>query len=162
MKPKKHLQGIEYEFLQHSNWIEGEYGQSELGDAIEAWRFAKRLLKKPLTVKHILKIHKLLLKNRRPDIAGKLRDCAVWIGGEYKPVELPFALEQKLENWIRDYWYVGNVRDSHIAFEHLHPFTDGNGRVGRILYNVQRMAMGLPIHIIHEGEEQQEYYIWFK
>jgi len=50
----------------------------------------------------------------------------------------------------------------HVAFEDIHPFVDGNGRVGRILYNIHRIKLGLPIHIIHEGEEQKEYYKWFK
>ena len=55
-----------------------------------------------------------------------------------------------------------HCKRTHIDFEQLHPFEDGNGRVGRILYNIHRVTLGLPIHIIHEGEEQMEYYKWFK
>jgi hypothetical protein len=49
----------------------------------------------------------------------------------------------------------------HVSFEHLHPFRDGNGRVGRILYNWQRLKLGLPIHVI-KYEDRWEYYNWFK
>jgi hypothetical protein len=54
------------------------------------------------------------------------------------------------------------IKQWHINFEGIHPFEDGNGRIGRILMNLQRLSVGLPILIIHEGEEQFEYYKWFK
>lgn len=49
----------------------------------------------------------------------------------------------------------------HVEFEDLHPFPDGNGRTGRILYNWHRIQLGLPVHVIHEGDEQYDYYQWF-
>lgn len=49
----------------------------------------------------------------------------------------------------------------HIAFENIHPFIDGNGRMGRILLNWQRVKADLPILIIRESE-RQEYYSWFR
>ena len=55
-----------------------------------------------------------------------------------------------------------NTKMIHVIFEKIHPFRDGNGRVGRILYNIHRLLVGLPIHIIHEGVEQMEYYKWFE
>ena len=54
------------------------------------------------------------------------------------------------------------AKDTHIMFENIHPFEDSNGRTGRILYNIHRLNLGLPIHIIHEGDEQMEYYKWFQ
>lgn len=50
---------------------------------------------------------------------------------------------------------------SKLEFEKIHPFEDGNGRVGRMLYNINRLNAGLDLHIIHEGKEQIEYYKWF-
>lgn len=49
----------------------------------------------------------------------------------------------------------------HISFENIHPFADGNGRMGRILLNWQRTKMGLPILVIRE-EDRQKYYQLFK
>ena len=54
------------------------------------------------------------------------------------------------------------IKKLHVDFEKIHPFADGNGRVGRILMNVQMINSGLPLITIHEGIEQQEYYRWFK
>jgi Fic family protein len=51
-------------------------------------------------------------------------------------------------------------KEAHIEFEYIHPFVDGNGRVGRMVYNAHRLLLGQPIHIIEESEKN-EYYKWF-
>jgi Fic family protein len=48
-----------------------------------------------------------------------------------------------------------------VAFERIHPFRDGNGRVGRIIMNAQRLQAGLPILII-PASERRLYYEWFR
>ena len=53
------------------------------------------------------------------------------------------------------------IKKWHIMFEHIHPFEDGNGRTGRILMNIQRLKIGLPILIIYE-KHKFKYYDWFK
>ncbi len=127
-----------------------------------------------MDVNYILEIHKILLKRLNPRIAGKVRDCDIWIGGNKKKFISTKKIEEELEYTLgvqskgievakRLGIHVADEvsRVNHISFEHVHPFEDGNGRVGRILYNIHRLNMKLPIHIIHEGEEQQEYYKWF-
>lgn len=52
------------------------------------------------------------------------------------------------------------IKKQHVDFEVIHPFVDGNGRMGRILMNWTRIKVGLPILIIREREKQQ-YYRWF-
>lgn len=155
------------EFLQHSNWIERETSSEAFDDAVEAWNYAKEI-KKMGTVE-IRNIHRILMKRLRPDIAGRWRDCDVYIGG----VRKRFIHEALIEAQVRQICSLiemsnkipGDLdkytRKMHIEFEGVHPFEDGNGRVGRILYNWHRMTLGLPIHIIHEGAEQMEYYKWF-
>jgi len=155
-------------FLRESNAIEGVYSNDALEDAISAWEFAYKN-RNNITVDYILGIHKLLMSRLRPDIAGKIRDCDVFIGGERKffiseslikgdlMMKVCFEMIAK-GNFDKE----DKAKQAHIAFEYIHPFEDGNGRVGRILYNIHRLNFGLDAHIIHEGEEQYEYYKWFK
>lgn len=158
----------EFEFLDESNKIEKEFSIEALEDAVKAWQWAK---KQEINLKTVLGIHKRLMKRLRPDIAGKLRDCDVWIGRDYKPFISEALIKEDLERLIRcmnlPTYEMGEelenaLREEHIVFEKIHPFEDGNGRVGRILYNLQRIRSGLPIHVIHTGKEQLEYYGWFR
>ncbi len=50
----------------------------------------------------------------------------------------------------------------HVSYEKIHPFVDGNGRTGRMFMNWWRLTNGLPLLIIHEGDEQYNYYQWFQ
>jgi Fic family protein len=160
------------EFLEESNAIERVYSTKALEDALVAWKYASKI--DVLDLEDVLKIHFLLLKNINPRIAGKLRDCDVWIGGNLKKFMSREFLTKQLKDWVKNFnnylkttKIIDNklkhdfTRYNHVQFENIHPFEDGNGRVGRILYNILRLKLGLPIHIIYEGEEQQNYYRWF-
>jgi len=156
-------------FLQESNYIEREYSDEALEDAKKAWKYAIKN-KSFININYILEIHKLLMQKLRPDIAGKFRNCDVWIGGKRKS----FISESLFIAELRDVLSTINVpnfipkqeeeftKHCHVMFEEIHPFEDGNGRVGRILWQIQRLNLKLPIKIIHEGKEQVEYYKWFK
>jgi len=178
----------EIEFLQHSNYIENEFSKKALEDAKKAWEFAKEN-KNNFSLEYILEIHNKLLYRLNLNIAGKLRDCAVRIGGRkeiayFSPEdEMIFykyvggrriskpkkgELTRKINDWVKVYETekekinYEKIKSLHIKFEQLHPFRDGNGRTGRILMNIQMINATLPLRIIHEGKEQQEYYKWFK
>ena len=149
----------EIEFLKESNAIEREYSEQALEDSRDAWEYAKN--KKKISITQILDIHRRLMKNINPIIAGKIRNVPVYVGNREclefwninKTLKYLITIKPSTEEGIRDW---------HIEFEKCHPFIDGNGRTGRILMNFQRLKIGLPILIIHEGKEQQEYYKWFK
>jgi len=161
---------VELEFLKHSNWIEAEYGDVALEDAIVAWEYFK---KKDIEVESILVAHLLLMRRLNKKIAGKLRDCNVWIGGRKLEFISQGIIKDDLEficEAINASITKGQLttevaeqvtKDLHIDFEHLHPFNDGNGRVGRMIMNAHRLKLGLPILVIHQGKEQYEYYKWF-
>jgi len=150
----------EIEFLRESNAIEGEYDALALADAISAWEYAKAV---SVPDRHcILGIHEKLMKRLRPDIAGIRRQVAVMIGGKELPN--PGSVNRLWIMWEDNHSNAKTeeeIKQAHIAFEQVHPFEDGNGRVGRIVMNMQRLNHDLPILVIHEGEEQQEYYKWF-
>lgn len=168
-KAKKRIKGvtdIEAEFIDHSNRIEREYTYEAFEDAMNAWDYLKK--QKMVTLGTIQFTHELLMKRLRPDIAGFWRRCNVWIGGHLKP----FISVQLIEEELGEVLTLLNspqegaeaeekAKMAHVIFERIHPFEDGNGRVGRMLYNWHRMKLGLPLHVIHEGKEQRDYYKWF-
>jgi len=149
----------EIEFLEESNAIEREYSREALRDSINAWEYAKN--KKKISMTQILNIHRRLMENINPRIAGKIRDVDVYVGNRIclEPHKIRGMLEYLIT--IKPSTEEG-IRDWHIEFEKVHPFKDGNGRTGRILMNFQRLKIGLPLLIIHRDEEQFEYYGWFK
>jgi len=154
----------EIEFLRESNAIEGEYSNEAMKGAINAWTYANKKRFKNPTVGYIEKIHKELMTPLKPEIAGKIRSCGVTIGGKLKKKTSPYIISEQLREWLEKYWNVEKeelIKEAHVAFEEIHPFVDGNGRTGRILFNVMRFNTGYPIMIIKESE-RQDYYNWFK
>jgi len=160
-------------FLKESNAIEQVYGKEALADAYKAWAY---LAKQPvITPGTILAVHMLLARNINPRIAGKWRECDVWIGGKRKV----FLSIQDIEKRIEDICFEVNnpskatlkkpnkfTQDMHIKFEDVHPFEDFNGRTFRLIYAWQRKKLGLLLNIIHsdwpkKGGETDIYYNWF-
>ena len=156
------------EFLRESNAIESEYSDVAFEDAKLAWDYLSQQTK--LTVENVLETHRLLMQHLRPDIAGAFRDCDVFIGGQRKYFISQTLLKEDLQkiidlihqSIILSMLREGSCQHAHVFFEEVHPFEDGNGRIGRIIYNWHRKLLGLSVHIIHEGQEQKEYYRWFR
>jgi len=164
------------EFLKESNAIEDVHGEDALVDAYKAWSYLSD--KSFLTPEVIMGGHHFLMANLRPDIAGFWRNCDVWIGGHKKK----FISVQLIEDEVRQFCEALNLKapllapkdyaeettkQLHIRFEDIHPFEDGNGRIGRMIYLWHRLKLGLPVHIIHADwpkvdGEQKRYYDWFK
>ena len=156
------------EFLKESNAIEGVHGAVSLRQARLAWEYLVK--QKELTKDVVLETHGILMKNQdlKPEYKGKFRDCEVRIGGRYGLHfwEIPEAINKWLGDVATSIEIPGidgkHIRLDHIEYERIHPFADGNGRTGRMFMNWQRLKAKLPILIIHTGDEQWEYYDWFK
>lgn len=106
-----------------------------------------RMSERPLNLNDILKIHKILLDGVRGEqkAPGSFRKIQNWIGSpgstmdqaRYVPPAVPTMMEG-LYNW--EFYLHQDEKDIlvqlaivHAQFEILHPFIDGNGRIGRIL-----------------------------
>ena len=108
------------------------------------------------------------MKRLNPRISGKLRCVQVGVNtpqGFKEAIlwkDIPKELRQLCNTGLNPTLTEELIKQWHIRFEKIHPFEDGNGRVGRIIMNYQRLKQGLPLLVIHVGEEQQEYYEWFR
>ena len=82
------------------------------------------------------------------------------IGAEFQtatPGETPFLIQQlvdnleyRLENAATEEEKLESILDTHIQFERIHPFSDGNGRTGRVLINYSLLQEGFPPLIIEK------------
>lgn len=96
----------------------------------------------------IVEMHRILLTDSAPEIAGVLRSAQVWIGGsDYSPAGAMFVpphqrhlgeLMADLGEFMArdDLPALAQAAVAHAQFETIHPFADGNGRTGRALVHV--------------------------
>ncbi len=118
---------------------------NEIMNHKEAFDFILKA-KEEVSKSFILKLHRIIIKNtlkqELEDQIGKYRKVQVYIRGvEWLP---PKAKDVPKEMKSLLLWYSINKRKLHplvlaayfhSAFESIHPFVDGNGRVGRLLMN---------------------------
>jgi Fic family protein len=140
----------------------------EILDHFRAYEFLFSKTSEPLSEKLLKDTHKILVKHTLPyrvpnAIAGEYTDTDMAAGdtifGDHKVLvaQVPKLLEstQKLmENG--DLHPVVLAAKFHCFFEFLHPFRDGNGRIGRLFANFILIKQSQPIIII-EREKKEEY-----
>lgn len=111
----------------------------------------------------VLRLHGILMNGVRPD-AGAYRSHAVKLTG----VNLPTANHMSVPKLIAEVMTKAQKKtdDSialsasvHSRFEQIHPFSDGNGRIGRLLINAMLLKDNLAPAIIRQ-EQKQLYYTY--
>jgi len=129
----------------------------------------KRVLKfirnynKDLSLDFILKVHEFIQRNIDDETAGMFRRAQIFIKGskwEPPPAEV---VDIEMDELLK--WYNENKKRLHPfelagllhhKFLQIHPFIDGNGRVGREIMNFILHRNGFPLLII-PAESRQEY-----
>ena len=136
-------------FLFEATQVEKPPDVREVQNYVRALEYGlKRLNEFPLSLRFIRELHGVLMENVRGEHAtpGEFRQSQNWIGSfgatlneaTFVPPPVPEMMEclQQLEKFL----YTNNnlpplieVALVHYQFEVIHPFLDGNGRVGRLL-----------------------------
>jgi Fic family protein len=129
--------------------ISETYGVAEAVDYV-------RTTKEHVSLKLVKELHRIVFKNSKP-FAGKFRESGVEVVvkdalGNIVHVGAPsIQIERRLKELAR--WYTRNKTKYpplvlaavvHNQFENIHPFQDGNGRVGRLLLNNILLKHNLP------------------
>lgn len=120
-----------------------------------------------LSKESILLLHQMLIGNIDDSIAGRFRSKNeyVRVGTHIAPApeHIERMLEEALIEYSSDYsaYFIDKIAKFHLQFETIHPFNDGNGRIGRVIINYQLYQLGFPGLIIRD-KEKQIYYQSFK
>lgn len=115
---------------------------------------AKRLVDEAL----ILKLHSILMNAIRAD-AGQYRQHGVRIMGTYVPTAnyqtVPTVMKE-LDNDIQSTPAdeVAHMAIIHSRFEQIHPFSDGNGRVGRLLMHAMALQVNLAPVVVRQERKK--------
>ncbi|MCK5334229.1 MAG: Fic family protein [Candidatus Aenigmarchaeota archaeon] len=117
--------------------------------------------KEAFNTRLILKWHNELFQDTKPDIAGKFREYRVSVGDyiapDWQDVVSLIHVMIKFYNENPNRHPVELAARMHYRFEKIHPFGDGNGRVGRLIINYVLWHSGYPILII-EYKKRKSYY----
>ncbi len=127
----------------------------------------KKAKEQELNLEVILTLHKMLILNIRDDVAGRFRkdNEYVRVGNHIAPN--PKEVVSRLGEMLAEYNaashenIIRRVARLHLAFEYIHPFIDGNGRIGRVLNNYLLIREGfVPINI--KFIDRKKYYEAFR
>lgn len=136
----------------------------EIDNHRQAFEFMMDMLRQdePLSVALIQEMHSKLTDRLHYDRGQFKKNDNRIVGAEFKtalPAETPGLMIQLVDN-LNHRLEVANdddekieaIVDSHIQFERIHPFSDGNGRTGRMIMNYSLLKEKLPPFIVHKSD----------
>src|SRR3972149_6948973 len=119
--------------------------------------------KEKITNDLLLKWHKEIFGETKPDISGRYRHYLVRVGSYLAP---DWRKVKPMMNNLIEFINKSRLNPvelaarAHYNFESIHPFGDGNGRIGRLLMNHILWHAGYPLLII-EYKKRASYYLAF-
>ena len=117
-----------------------------------------------ITENYIFKLHSVLMNSIKSD-AGYYRNHGVRIVGTNVPTANYLKAPELMKELIKDINkrntdIIKHVSDIHSRFEKIHPFSDGNGRIGRLLVHAMLLRENLPPALIkHENKRLYNRYL---
>ncbi len=121
---------------------------------------------KPINENFVLKLHGILMNSIRSD-AGAYRSHSVRIVGVNLPTAKYIKVPQLTSEVIKKATkktedIIAITAKTHSDFEQIHPFSDGNGRIGRLLIIAMLLKNNLPPAVILQSQKQLYYTYLYK
>jgi Fic family protein len=144
-----------------------EVSLRETYEATNLARVIKYLWSRPnyeISVENIELLHQMLLGGINDEYAGRIRQAGEYVRVGWHIAPPPEQVKFLLENLINQYnseddkYFLEKIAVFHLQFETIHPFCDGNGRMGRLIINLQFAALGYPPVIIQNKGKREAYY----
>lgn len=103
--------------------------------------------------------HKILMRGLI-DNAGELSTKQRVLPNVNTQLTHPDDIQEELENWVKAHnnlKYLNDIAKSHYHFEIIHPFSDGNGRIGRLIMLAQCLKIGIKPPLINNNNKALYY-----
>lgn len=131
----------------------------------KAWDYLQAFVSKKRTDINevfILDLHRYILSKIDEVNAGRYRNVSVRIAGSTVILPNPMKVPDLMANFV-EWLHATHVEhpikiaaEAHLKFESIHPFVDGNGRVGRLILNLILVQAGYPPALIRP-EDRKDY-----
>ena len=111
----------------------------------------------------ILRLHRMLIGGIDDNIAGRFRQPGEYVRVGMHIAPAPERVERMMDDLLVEYssdlgsYFLDKIARFHLDFETIHPFCDGNGRLGRVLINFQLIQLGLPGLILRNADKERYY-----
>lgn len=123
----------------------------------------KKAMEAELMEEMMLLLHRMLIENINDRIAGRFRKKGEYVRvGTHiapPPEHVGLMIETIMDEYSSDHenYFLEKTARFHLEFERVHPFVDGNGRIGRVIINFQLQRLGFPPVMIRDKEKQAYY-----
>jgi len=123
----------------------------------------EKIKEKELDRDLLLFLHQMLISGINDDISGRFRQKGEYVRVGTHIAPSPEHIDRMIESLFDNYneslegFMIDKIFKFHLDFETIHPFNDGNGRIGRVIINYQLQRLGFPVIIIRDRDKKNYY-----